>query len=39
MVPEKRPQIMARAWEYGENSLVAGIHFRADIEAGPSPAP
>lgn len=34
MVPEKRSEIMARAWAYGENRLVGGIHFRADIEAG-----
>lgn len=34
MVPEKRPEIMARAWAYGENRIIGGIHFRADIEAG-----
>jgi acid phosphatase (class A) len=34
MVPEKRPEIMTRAWEYGYNRLVAGIHFMSDIEAG-----
>jgi acid phosphatase (class A) len=34
MVPEKRAEIMARAWAYGENRLIGGIHFRADIEAG-----
>ena len=34
MVPEKRAEIMARAWAYGENRIVGGIHFRADIEAG-----
>lgn len=34
MVPEKRPEIMARAWAYGENRVIGGIHFRADIEAG-----
>lgn len=34
MVPEKRSEIMARAWAYGENRLIGGIHFRADIEAG-----
>jgi acid phosphatase (class A) len=34
MVPEKRAQIMARAWEYGENRLVGGIHFASDVEMG-----
>ncbi|MBM7049355.1 phosphatase PAP2 family protein [Rhizobium lusitanum] len=34
MVPEKRPVIMARAWEYGHNRVVGGIHYATDIEAG-----
>lgn len=34
MVPEKRPVIMARAWEYGHNRIVGGIHYATDIEAG-----
>jgi acid phosphatase (class A) len=34
MIPEKRAEIMARAWEYGHNRLVGGIHFASDIEAG-----
>lgn len=34
MVPEKRPVIMARAWEYGHNRVVGGIHYASDIEAG-----
>lgn len=34
MVPEKRAEIMARAWAYGENRIIGGIHFRADVEAG-----
>jgi acid phosphatase (class A) len=34
MVPEKRAEIMARAWEFGYNRLVGGIHYRSDIEAG-----
>jgi acid phosphatase (class A) len=32
MVPEKRPEIMDRAYEYGRNRVLAGIHFRSDIE-------
>ncbi|MBC7479733.1 MAG: phosphatase PAP2 family protein [Pseudorhodobacter sp.] len=34
MVPEKHTEIMARAWEYGQNRVVAGMHFPTDIEAG-----
>lgn len=34
MVPEKKAELMARAWEYGHNRLVAGIHYQSDIEAG-----
>jgi acid phosphatase (class A) len=34
MLSEKRAQIMARAWEFGRNRLVGGIHFASDIEAG-----
>ncbi|MEO6299321.1 MAG: phosphatase PAP2 family protein [Paracoccaceae bacterium] len=33
MVPEKRTEIMARAWEYGQNRVVAGVHYPTDIEA------
>lgn len=33
MVPEKRAVIMARAWEYGHNRIVGGIHYASDIEA------
>jgi acid phosphatase (class A) len=34
MLPEKRAQIMARAWEFGHNRLVGGIHYASDIEMG-----
>lgn len=34
MVPEKKAAIMARAWEYGHNRLVGGIHYASDIETG-----
>ncbi len=34
MVPEKRAEIMARAWDYANNRVVGGIHYRSDIEAG-----
>jgi acid phosphatase (class A) len=34
MLPEKRAAIMARAWEYGHNRVVGGIHYPSDIEMG-----
>lgn len=34
MVPEKRMAIMSRAWEYGHNRVIAGVHFRSDVEMG-----
>lgn len=34
MLPEKKQQIMARAWEFGQNRIVGGIHYPTDIEAG-----
>lgn len=34
MLPEKRREIMARAWEFAENRIIGGMHFRSDIEAG-----
>jgi acid phosphatase (class A) len=34
MVPEKRAEIFARAWEYGENRVILGVHYPSDIEAG-----
>lgn len=34
LIPQKAPQIMARAKEYAHERLVCSMHFRADIEAG-----
>lgn len=34
MVPEKRTELMVRAWEYGHNRIVGGIHYASDVEAG-----
>lgn len=34
MVPEKRAEIMARGLEYANNRVVAGVHYRSDVEAG-----
>ena len=34
MVPEKRAEIMNRAWDFAENRIIGGIHFRSDIDAG-----
>jgi acid phosphatase (class A) len=34
MLPEKRDAIMHRAWEYGWDRVIGGIHYPSDIEAG-----
>ena len=34
MLPEKRAAIMERAWEFGHNREVGGIHYASDIEMG-----
>lgn len=34
MLPEKRAAIMARAWEFGWNRVIGGIHYPSDIEMG-----
>ena len=34
MVPERKPEIFARAEEYGHNRTVAGVHYPSDVEAG-----
>jgi acid phosphatase (class A) len=34
MVPERRAALFARGWQYGENRIVAGVHYPTDIEAG-----
>lgn len=34
MLPERRAAIMSRAWEYGQNRIVAGMHYSSDVEAG-----
>lgn len=34
MVPEKREELYARAADYGHSRMVAGVHFRSDVEAG-----
>jgi len=34
MLPEKRPEIMARAREYANNRVVVGVHYPSDVEAG-----
>jgi acid phosphatase (class A) len=34
MVPEKSSELFARGREYGENRVVAGVHFPSDVEAG-----
>ena len=34
MVPEKAPEIMARAWQFGWNRVIAGVHYPSDVEMG-----
>jgi acid phosphatase (class A) len=34
LLPEKRAAIMARAWEFGQNRVIGGIHYPSDIEMG-----
>ena len=34
MVPEKAPELFARAVRYGRNRNIAGVHYPSDVEAG-----
>lgn len=34
MVPEKRAELFARAWQFGESRIVGGVHYPSDVEAG-----
>src|SRR5690606_21479592 len=34
MVPERRAELFARGWEYGEARVISGVHFPSDVEAG-----
>lgn len=34
MIPEKRAELYARGWEYGDSRMVGGVHYRSDVEAG-----
>ncbi len=34
MIPEKRAEILARAAEYSDNRVVAGVHYPSDVDAG-----
>jgi acid phosphatase (class A) len=34
MVPERRAEIKARAWDYGRSRLIVGIHYPSDVEMG-----
>ncbi len=33
MLPEKRAELFARGWQFGENRVIAGVHFPTDVEA------
>jgi len=34
MVPEKRRELFARGWDYGQSRVVGGVHFPTDVESG-----
>ncbi len=34
MVPEKRDAFYARSADYGHSRMIAGVHYRSDVEAG-----
>ena len=34
MVPEKKAEIFKRGWDYAQNRVIGGVHYRSDIEAG-----
>jgi acid phosphatase (class A) len=34
MVPEKKAELYKRGWEYAQNRVIGGVHYRSDIEAG-----
>lgn len=34
MVPEKRAELFARGWEFGDNREMGGVHYPTDEEAG-----
>ena len=34
MVPEKRGELFARGWDYGQSRVVGGVHFPTDVESG-----
>jgi acid phosphatase (class A) len=34
MVPEKRAELFRRGWYYGQERVIAGVHFPTDLEAG-----
>lgn len=34
MVPEKRAELYARGWQFGESRIVGGVHYPTDVDAG-----
>lgn len=38
MVPEKRAELFARGWEFGESRAVGGVHYPSDVAAGQTQA-
>ncbi len=33
MIPEKAPEILARAGDYAHNRVICGVHYPSDVEA------
>ena len=34
MVPERRAELFAFGWDYGDARVISGVHFPSDVEAG-----
>ena len=34
MIPERRQQLFALGWEYGEARVIGGVHYPSDVESG-----
>lgn len=34
MVPERRTELFAKGWQFGEARIISGVHFPTDVEAG-----
>ena len=34
MVPEKKAELFKRGWDFGHNRMIAGVHYKSDVETG-----